>query len=161
MPTIPTRRALAGASALLLAFGSPLVAQDLTPKQTIAQMADEVWSARTDGALATWHDDGFTNHTAPFGVPDDYAGLEASMAMFLNAFSDTRLEIHEQVAEGAMVTTRVTFHGTHSGEFFGMPATGKTVSMAGMRMDRVANGQITDHWAVFDTAGLMQQLQAQ
>ena len=135
--------------------------QNLSSKEMIAQMAEEVWSIRAGDALAKWHAASFINHTAPFGLSADYAGLEASMAMFLNAFSDTRLDIHEQVAEGDMVTTRVTFHGTHSGPFFGLPATGKTVHMTGMRMDRIQNGQITDHWAVFDTADLMQQLQAQ
>jgi len=50
--------------------------------------------------------------------------------------------------------------GTHEAEFFGVPATGKRVTVEGMNVYRVAGGKITDLWTQFDGSGLMQQLGA-
>ena len=42
----------------------------------------------------------------------------------------------------------------------GIPATGKTVAVPGVEIDRVVNGQIIEHWLVVDQMGLLQQLGA-
>ena len=44
------------------------------------------------------------------------------------AFDGARFEIHQMVAEGNLVAVRYTFHGTHTGEYLGIPPTGRTVS---------------------------------
>jgi len=62
------------------------------------------------------------------------------------------------VVEGDRVASRIRMRGTHSGDFMGMAPTGKTVEVSGMRMDRVENGRIAEHWAVIDLLGLMRQI---
>jgi predicted ester cyclase len=42
-------------------------------------------------------------------------------------FPGIRVTVEDQVAEGDKVVTRKRFHGTHTAEFFGIPATGKPV----------------------------------
>ena len=74
------------------------------------------------------------------------------------AFPDFRPEIHWQVAAGNLVTTYKTYHGTHRGEFLGIPATGKKVSFYTVDAMRVVNGKITEHWGVATLLDLMQQL---
>jgi predicted ester cyclase len=54
-------------------------------------------------------------------------------------------EIHWQVAAGDLVTTYKTYHGTHQGEFLGIPATGKKVSFYTVDAMRVVDGKITEH----------------
>src|SRR5882757_5057983 len=49
----------------------------------------------------------------------------ARMQATLGAFPDFHLIIRDQVAEGDKVVTRVTFHGTHQGQFNGIAATGR------------------------------------
>jgi predicted ester cyclase len=53
---------------------------------------------------------------------------------------------------------RWTFHGTLQGDFFGIPATGKGVTITGMGISRIENGKIVELWSNFDQLGLMQQL---
>ena len=84
----------------------------------------------------------------------------ARMQAIRGAFPDHHLTIRDQIAEGDKVVTRVTFHGTHSGSFNGMPATGKQVEWSGIAMDRIANGKVVEMWHVQNTASLMQQIGA-
>lgn len=50
------------------------------------------------------------------------------------------------------------FRGTHTGEFFGIPPTGKSVTFSGMHLMRIADGKIAEHWGNNDDLGLMRQL---
>ena len=59
---------------------------------------------------------------------------------------------------GNLVTTYKTYHGTHQGEFLGIPATGKQVSFYTVDAMRVVDGKITEHWGVATLLDLMQQL---
>jgi predicted ester cyclase len=74
------------------------------------------------------------------------------------AFSALHVTVEDQVAEADKVVTRKTFHGTHTGNFFGVPATGRSVSFGVIDILRFQDGRIADHWAVVDQFGLMQQL---
>ena len=78
--------------------------------------------------------------------------------MFSAAFSDTRTTIEDQVAEGDKVVTRITWRGVHSGNFQGLPPTGKEIVMAGTVVQRIKDGKIVEHWPVFDEMNMMQQL---
>ena len=81
-------------------------------------------------------------------------------AMFFAAFSDIEQTIEDQVAEGDKVANRGTWQATHTGEFQGIPPTGKRISMTWMGIDRVRAGKIAEHWAQLDMLGLLQQLGA-
>jgi predicted ester cyclase len=54
------------------------------------------------------------------------------------AFPDMHITIEELVAEGDLVTARITSRGTQQGPFMGIPPTGKAVSWAGMVSFRCA-----------------------
>jgi steroid delta-isomerase-like uncharacterized protein len=84
----------------------------------------------------------------------------ARMQATRRAFPDFHLIIRDQIAEGDKVVTRVTFHGTHQGQFNGIAATGRQVTWPGMAMDRIANGKVVEMWHVQSTAGLLQQIGA-
>jgi steroid delta-isomerase-like uncharacterized protein len=96
------------------------------------------------------------------GTPPELApGLEGTkqlVTMYRNAFPDLRFTIDEQLAEGDKVVTRWTAHGTHQGELAGIPATGKSSTVTGIVVDRIANGKIAETWGIFDQFGMMQQL---
>lgn len=80
------------------------------------------------------------------------------MSRFMKAFPDLRLEVHSLMAENDLVATRLTVHGTHSGEYLGVKPTGRRVSVALMGQLRVVDGAIVDHWGVADGLHLLQQL---
>lgn len=95
----------------------------------------------------------------PFpGQGPGLAGLKDVLRGLFAAFPDMHWTIEEQIAEAGKVLTRFVWTGTHSGEFFGAPASGREVSVWGMVIDRLENGQITDTRILMDTLGLMQQI---
>ena len=86
------------------------------------------------------------------------AGVKEQMAMLRNAFPDLRLDIEVEIAEGDLLATVETFTGTHEDMFMGIPASGTKVSVTGIDVVRVSNGKFTEHWGLFDTAAMMEQL---
>jgi steroid delta-isomerase-like uncharacterized protein len=76
------------------------------------------------------------------------------------AFPDTQVTIEDQIAEGDKVMTRWTFRATHSGDFMGMPPSGKRLDVTGVHIHRIAGGKIVEIWAYPDVLGFMQQLGA-
>jgi len=80
------------------------------------------------------------------------------LTMFSAAFPDGHQVIEDVVAEDDRVVARTTFNGTHKAEIEGIPATGKTVNMAGVTIFRLVNGKIAEGWVLNDHLSLMQQL---
>ncbi len=88
----------------------------------------------------------------------DRAGHEGFAMAFYSAFPDMRHVIDDVVSDNSRVVVRFTIRGSQTGAFFGMPATGKAVSVGGIAILRVESGQVVALDAVFDEAGLLRQL---
>jgi len=56
------------------------------------------------------------------------------------------------------VAVRFVLHGSHTGSFFGIPATGRPVAIAANVLMQVAGGKVTTLWGMFDEAGLLRQI---
>jgi predicted ester cyclase len=69
---------------------------------------------------------------------------------------DMRITTEHSVESGEWVANRYTVRGTHTGDFFGQPPTGKPFEVNGIDMVRVRNGQVTEHWVVADPFGAAQ-----
>lgn len=95
--------------------------------------------------------------------PQDAIGMDAvrrEVGMWRGGF-DFSFTIEDQVAQGDRVCTRWTWNGTHKGEFLGIGATGRKVSMAGTTIHRcTAGGKLAEGWWQYDRLGLMAQLGA-
>lgn len=96
----------------------------------------------------------------PGGPPADKKGHEEIALSFYRAFPDWHHESIRQVAEGDYVVTWTTAGGTHKGEFMGVKATGRKVSITGVALQRIVKGKIAEEWSCFDSLALMQQLGA-
>ena len=97
----------------------------------------------------------------PFpGQGPGLAGLKDILRGLFAAFPDMHWTIDEQIAETDKVLTRFTWTGRHDGEFFGVPASRRSVSVWGMVIDRVEHGRIKDTRILMDAFGLMRQLEA-
>ena len=79
---------------------------------------------------------------------------------FYIAFPDARATIEDIVAEGDRVAARVTWRGTHKGNFMGIPPTGKKFEMTNTAIFKIADGKWAETWATVDNLGLLQQLGA-
>ena len=73
---------------------------------------------------------------------------------------DLEITLDALVAEGDLVAKRWTSRGTHTGDYMGLPASGRRVVMAGTTLYRIQGGQVRETWWNYDALGLMQQLGA-
>jgi predicted ester cyclase len=99
--------------------------------------------------------------------------------MLSAAFPDRQYQIDSMIAEGDQVVCRMTVSGKFGGtpprpsrplppswvgvegsELVPASGVGKTYSVKHVHIFRIANAQITDHWAARDDLGLMLQLGA-
>ncbi len=106
-------------------------------------------------------DAGFINHdpgAPPGGWPRGPEGAQAVVATYHGAFPDIQFTIEDQIAEGDKVVTRWSARGTNKGEMMGMPPTGKSATVTGISIERIAGGKIAESWVNFDALGMLQQL---
>lgn len=75
-------------------------------------------------------------------------------------FPDLHARIDDVVAADDRVALRLTFRGTHQGEFLGLPATGRTIEYVSHEFYRIADGLFAEEWICSDTATLQAQLTA-
>lgn len=84
-------------------------------------------------------------------------GIRRAFQMFYEAFPDTRHEIRDLIAEGDRVVARTYAEATHTGEIFGIAATGKRVSLEAISIYRIADGRIAERWS-YQGRGILEQL---
>jgi steroid delta-isomerase-like uncharacterized protein len=75
-----------------------------------------------------------------------------------HAFPDLHVSVEHMIAEDDVVASRVTWTGTHTGQFVYLPPTGKRIKVEGITMERVANDKLVEHWGEWNQAELMLQL---
>ncbi len=101
----------------------------------------------------------YVNHSpATPEQPTGPEGLKGAVSMFRSAIPDLKMVVEDMIAEGDKVVLRYTLEGTHEGELFGIPPTGKRLSIKSIAVERVSDGKIREHWRVTDELGMMQQL---
>jgi predicted ester cyclase len=157
----PKSNVAAVAAALSLASGVPALANDAADVIAAFYATADRTSAPTDD-LSMFFADNFVDHDRPVAAPDGVP----DRAIALNLFSELktgfpdgnhRLDmLHPIGADMAMVYW--TFEGTNSGIFFGTPASGNKVSINGVDVFRVADGQFVEQWHVEELMSLFQQI---
>ena len=100
----------------------------------------------------------FVNHEAWRGEDPGYEGFKLRLRRLHDAFPDFRLEVEDVIAEGDLVAYRATVTGTHRGALMGIPATNKSFRVQHMHFLRLREGRASEHWAVRDDLGMLQQL---
>ena len=114
-------------------------------KALVRRFVDEFQSASNISLIDEVCSPEFVNHSAPPGIPADCEGIKIVTAMFRGAFPDSYFTVEDMIAEGDKVATRKTFHGTHEGEFMGIPPSGRSVSMGLIDVVRIDDGRVVEH----------------
>ena len=102
--------------------------------------------------------DGYVHHTlqGDIGI-EEFVGALAYLGA---AFTDPAVEIVQLVAEGDCVSAFIAWEATHSGEFAGVPPTGRRVRTTGAYFCRIAEGRVAEDWDVWGMLDLMRQIEA-
>jgi steroid delta-isomerase-like uncharacterized protein len=110
-------------------------------------------------ALAELVIDDWTNHDP--NLPPLAHGQEGARQLahlFTTGFPDFQITIDAIIAGGDLVAARLTGRGTNTGEFLGLPPTGKIVTITATGFFRIEGSKIAENWMNLDALGLMQQL---
>jgi steroid delta-isomerase-like uncharacterized protein len=98
----------------------------------------------------------YTNHSMP--GPGGAAGFRQIIESFVSAFPDMRITVEDVIVDGNRAATRGSWHGTHQGEFMGIPPTGKSVTVPYIDIWTLRDGKLADNWVQMDLLGMMTQL---
>jgi predicted ester cyclase len=104
--------------------------------------------------------DDFIDRTPQVGWGSDKEAVRGLYTAIRVAFPDFWPEIHRQWVDGDVVITHKTYHGTHQGEFLGIPATGRKVSFDCVDAMRVSGSKIVEHWGAANLLSVLAQLDA-
>lgn len=127
-----------------------------TNKRLARAFFEEIWNQGDETAI-----DRYIPLDAKGNDPDFGSGREGFKDQWRKwrmAFPDLHFDIVDLVAEGDKVLTRWVLTGTHQGEFLGIPATGRSIRVAGMSLDRIEDGLVAEGFDGWDALGMRQQL---
>ena len=127
-------------------------------KAVIHRFVEEVQNKQNWEVYDELNDPEFVNHSAAPGVPADREGGKIFLQAFAAAYPDVHFTVDDMIAEGDQVVTKKTLSGTNQGDFAGIPATGKHVTLQFVDIMRVRDGRIVEHWLCMDQLSWMQQL---
>jgi len=130
-------------------------------KETSKQLL-ELWGDNAPHRAADYLAPQYVNHQ----LPDAACGTSAKcleewkalVAGFHNGFSNVKMEVLLQVAEGNYVCARWRMRGKHTGRFMGYAPTGKTTTWTGTQTDRYEDGKLVESWVDWDKSSFLEGL---
>ena len=137
-----------------------LVEGPMSNKAIMREWFDKVWNQRDATAAEGMLAPDYRSHGlgANGGDLTGPGGFKSYHASFIGAMADLHITIEDLVEEGDLVVARWTLRGTLTGDTFGVPATGRPATVAGMSMARFANGKVIESWNAFDLLNMHRQL---
>ena len=143
--------------------------QNDTAKQTTVdsvaaniKMYSYVWDEIINNRrLEMFNDSNFTKNVVMHASPTDVVGIDSARVYYSNyltGFSEVTFTIKDVFGMGNKLVKHWNFKGTHTGVFFGIPATNKKVDIDGVTLVRMENGKIAEERDFFDNLEFMQQL---
>jgi steroid delta-isomerase-like uncharacterized protein len=128
-------------------------------KAVVRRFVDEVFEKGNVGAVDELVAEDFVPHTWP-STGDGRGDLRKAMERVSKGLTNAAFTIEDLIGEGDRVVARLTASATQTGEFMGMPPSGKRYTIPEIHIFRVRDGQIVEHWHQFDQLGMMRQLGA-
>jgi steroid delta-isomerase-like uncharacterized protein len=131
-------------------------------KLLIKSFVQEVFNKHNLTALDKYYAPNVTQHNPPTAAQGRQGFKQFFAPFFSSAFPDIHATIEHIIAENSVVLVFLNWTGTHKGEFQGMPATNKSISMRTADLFRIddTNGTIVEHWDVVDSLNLLKQIGA-
>lgn len=100
----------------------------------------------------------YRNNSGPPGAPQGPEAIRHYLTLLWKAFPDRRVENVMLLCAGDFVIVRSVVTGTHLGDFFGMPATGRATRVMGTDIYRMHDGMLMERWGNEDALGLQRQI---
>lgn len=113
------------------------------------------------GKLELFNDKNFAPDITLIMSPENIVGIanvKDFYANYVNGFSNIEFTIVDVFGQGDKIVKHWNFKGKHTGDFFGIPATGKSVDLNGVTLVKMKNGMILQEQDFMDNTLFMQQL---
>jgi steroid delta-isomerase-like uncharacterized protein len=128
-----------------------------TNKDVVRSFVQRVLQDLDTNAVDELVADDFESHGWPaHGSPKE--SLKATAERLRGSLSDISFKVDDLIAEEDMVVARLTASARQTGEFMGLPPSGRSYEIGEIHIFRVRDGQIVEHWYEMDAMGLMSQL---
>jgi len=118
---------------------------------------DEILNKGNIDMIDTHFASNYVNKTVTSTV-NGQAEAKEFFGAFLTGFSDINFVVDEIFGIEDRIVKRWTFTGTHTGDFAGVPPTGKVITLSGVSVSRIEKGKIVEELDYMDDLGFMQQL---
>jgi steroid delta-isomerase-like uncharacterized protein len=152
-------------SNLLLAIALLSISTVFAQKSNIEKdlkMYEQVWNDIVNkGQIDLINDKNFDPNVVQLNDSGNIVGIadfKAYYQNFITGFSGVKFTVEDAFGQGDKIVKHWRFQGKHTGDFFGIPATGKTVDVHGVTLVLMKNGRIAQEQDFMDNGVLMQQL---
>jgi steroid delta-isomerase-like uncharacterized protein len=130
-------------------------------KAIVRRYLDEVFAQGNFDVIPELVDPDYVEHDpASDGEIRGHDGVRRDLTIYQLAFADVEVVVGDQIAEGALVATRMTVRATQVEDFHGVPPSGNRVTVTGTVIMRVSDGRLAEGWWNWDTLGLLRQIGA-
>ena len=102
----------------------------------------------------------YVGHVNGADVPDRDVG-KTVVQVVIDAFPDIHFTMDDTIIQGEKVVVRWSATGTHTGDFYGMAPTNRSVRKIGITIFRIKDGKVAELWNIWDLHGLIEQLTAE
>ena len=160
---------------LVFLLGIIIINCDTKPNQECTDLANEsskvksnvelyskVWDTAINGRnIEIINLDNFDKDIKAITANGNIEGIDAFKAYYnnyLTGFSDAEFNIVDVFGQGDKIVKHWNFKGTHDGDFFGIPATGKKIDLIGTTLVQMKDGKIIQEQDFFDNYSLLSQL---
>jgi steroid delta-isomerase-like uncharacterized protein len=119
-----------------------------------------VWEVAINEGRTNILDSAYVDDAVLHTIPEvkGKANARAYYDNYVVGFSDREFTVKEIFADGDKLVKYWQFKGKHTGPFFGIPATGKTVNVVGCTIVKMKGGKIAEEQDFMDNLEFMQQL---
>ena len=126
------------------------------------QMYERVWDDIVNKKqIDQINEEHFDNQVIMVTSPENIVGIDGFKAYYNNyliGFSDVTFTILDAFGQGDKIVKHWRFQGKHTGDFFGIPPTGKIVDVEGVTLVKMKDGKIAQEQDFFDNLVFYQQL---
>ena len=120
---------------------------------------DRIWLKHDLEAIDELHALGFIDRSSA-GRDTNNEAYKSGIVELYQAFPDFHAQTDDLVSDliSGKIAIRWSATGTHSADFFGVPATGKRIKFTGIEILRIENDRIVERWGEWDGMGILEQL---
>ena len=124
-------------------------------------MYQDTWLRFLNGETSVVNEERFQEDVVVVTSQGDLVGIEACKKHYMNfltGFSNIEFTIPEVIGQGNRLVKHWNFKGIHTGDFFGMPASGNKLNLSGTTLVTIKDCKIAKEHDFFDMMSMVSQL---